>query len=40
MARHIAHVLHTQRRTLLSDFFGVLALAGMTLGVLHLPGLI
>lgn len=36
----IADILTRSRDTLLSDALGVLALAGFTLGLLYLPGLI
>jgi hypothetical protein len=36
----IADILTRSRDTIISDAMGVLALAGFTLGLLHLPGLI
>ena len=36
----IADILTRSRETILMDAMGVLALAGFTLGLLHLPGLI
>lgn len=36
----IADILTRSRDTILSDALGVMALAGFTLGMLHLPGLI
>jgi len=39
MAR-IADILTRSRETLLADALGMVALAGFTLGLLHLPGLI
>jgi hypothetical protein len=36
----IARILTRSRDTLLTDTLGVVALAGFTLGLLHLPGLI
>ena len=36
----IADILTRSRETILPDAMGVLALAGFTLGLLHLPGLI
>jgi hypothetical protein len=39
MFTHIAHVILASRETLASDALGVVAIAAMTLGLLHLPGL-
>jgi hypothetical protein len=39
MAR-IAHIILASRSTLLADAVGVAAIAAMTLGLLHLPGLV
>jgi len=36
----IADILTRSRETILVDALGVLALAGFTMGLLHLPGLI
>jgi hypothetical protein len=36
----IADILTRSRDTIVADALGVLALAGFTLGMLHLPGLI
>jgi hypothetical protein len=36
----IAEILTRSRDTIVTDALGVLALAGFTLGLLHLPGLI
>jgi hypothetical protein len=36
----IAHILTRAGDTLIGDALGVLALAGFTFGLLHLPGLI
>lgn len=40
MLSQIKQILSTSRDTLLYDFAGVLALGVMTIGMLHLPGLI
>ncbi len=40
MISQILQILKTSRDTLLYDFAGVLALGVMTIGMLHLPGLI
>jgi hypothetical protein len=37
---HIADILIRSRDTLVADALGVVALAGFTFGLLHLPGLI
>lgn len=40
MISQIRQILKASRDTLLYDFAGVLALGVMTIGMLHLPGLI
>jgi hypothetical protein len=40
MTRQITTILSRSRDTLLYDLAGVFALAALTVGVLHLPGLI
>lgn len=40
MFSQIRQILETSRDTLLFDFAGVLALGAMTVGLLHLPGLV
>jgi hypothetical protein len=40
MIAQIRQVLHSSRDSLLYDFAGVLAIGVMTMGALHLPGLI
>ena len=40
MLAQIRQVLTTSRDSLVQDFAGVIAIAVMTLGVLHLPGLL
>ncbi len=40
MTRQITTILSKSRDTLLADLAGVFALAAMTVGFLHLPGLI
>ena len=40
MIVQIRQVLHSSRDSLLYDFAGVLAIGVMTMGALHLPGLI
>jgi hypothetical protein len=39
MFAHIADIVLASRATLVADALGVLAIAVMTLGLLHLPGL-
>jgi|OM-RGC.v1.039261034 hypothetical protein len=40
MFAHIADIVLASRSTLVSDALGVAAIAVMTLGLLHLPGLL
>lgn len=40
MFADFARIVLTARATLLSDAIGLAAIAGMTLGLLHLPGLV
>ena len=40
MLTHIAQIVLASRATLASDALGVVAIAAMTLGLLHLPGLV
>lgn len=40
MFAQIKTIVTRSRDTLLYDFAGVLSLAGLTIGLLHLPGLI
>jgi hypothetical protein len=40
MPNRIAQILHATRNTLVADTAGVLAIGLMTMGILHLPGLI
>jgi hypothetical protein len=39
MFHRIADIVHASRTTLVADALGVAAIAVMTLGLLHLPGL-
>ncbi len=40
MIRQITQILARSRDTLMYDLAGVVALAAMTLGMLHLPGVV
>ncbi len=40
MINQVRRILETSRDSLLYDFAGVLALGVMTVGLLHLPGLV
>lgn len=37
---HIADILLAARATLVADVLGIAAIAAMTVGLLHLPGLV
>lgn len=39
MFTRIVDILHASRDTLVPDALGVVAIAAMTMGLLHLPGL-